>query len=51
MPKTLDYWILRTCEQLHLNESDFLARHYPEQVRLLAYTALRQREDDLQPRA
>ncbi len=36
---------------LHLNESDFLARPYPEQVRLLAYTILRQREDGLELRA
>lgn len=44
-PRTLDFHLLRACERLHLNESDFLALPYAEQLRLLAYHHLRSLEE------
>jgi|GEM_PF-5070952 len=44
-PRSVDYQILRTCERLGLPESEFAALDYAEQVRLLAYGLLRDREE------
>jgi hypothetical protein len=44
-PRSIDYQILRTCERLRLPESEFSALNYAEQVRLLAYGMLRDREE------
>lgn len=43
-PRTLDYWILRTCERLSLPQEEFDSYAYPEQLRLLAFTTLREME-------
>jgi hypothetical protein len=43
--RTLDYFVLRTCERLGLRESEFDRLPYASQLRLLAYDQIR-REDD-----
>jgi hypothetical protein len=40
-----DYFVLRTCERLGLQEPEFQALSYPEQLRLLAYEMLREQEE------
>lgn len=45
MLRTAAYHILRTCERLHLAESEFLSLPLAEQVRLLAYHQLRAAEE------
>lgn len=44
--RTMDYFILRTCERLGLSEASFAELTFDEQLRLLAYDQLR-REDEL----
>lgn len=44
-PRTLDYFILRTCERLHLTEREFVAASYRDQLRWLAYDTLRRAEE------
>jgi hypothetical protein len=43
--RTLDYFILHTCERLGLREAEFDGLPYVSQLRLLAYDQIR-REDD-----
>lgn len=44
-PRTLDFFVLRTCERFHMREAEFDALPYADQVRLLAFEQLR-REDE-----
>lgn len=43
--RSLDYFVLRVCERLRVREPEFAAMDYHEQVRLLAYEVLREREE------
>lgn len=43
--RSLDYFVLRVCERLGLREREYAAMDYREQMRLLAYEVLREREE------
>lgn len=43
-PRTLDYFLLRTCERLGLTEREFHAADYQDQLRWLAFDAVRRAE-------
>lgn len=44
-PRTVEYFVLRTCERLGMAEREFLLLTYDEQLRLLAYGWLRINEE------
>ena len=43
--RSLDYFVLRLCERLGIREREIAAKSYGEQMRLLAYEVLREREE------
>ncbi len=46
-PRSLDYFILRTCERMHISEQQFHRLDYSDQIRLLSYHRIRNAEEAL----
>jgi hypothetical protein len=44
-PHAIEYFVLRACERLGMNEREFRELPYAEQVRVLAYEGLREGEE------
>jgi len=44
MPRTLDYFVLRSCERFGMRPVEFERLSYDEQLRLLAYDQVRREE-------
>jgi len=44
-PRSIEYFVLRVCERIGISEHKFRRMMYAEQVRLVAYEALRQGEE------
>ena len=45
VPKSLDYYVLRVCERLAMEEEKFWSAGYAQQMRWLAYEQLRMQEE------
>jgi hypothetical protein len=44
-PRAIEYCVLRACERLGMNEREYRELPYAEQVRVLAYEAVREGEE------
>lgn len=47
-PRSLDFWILRTCERLGITPDDFTQLEYSQQMSFLAFNRVRILEESLE---